>query len=62
NLMTIQRQLKATGTFSYQTGVVGRGEYYEKYIGPAVATVLKAMRGRRIKDYPALRAALEASQ
>lgn len=62
NLMTIQRQLKATGTFSYQTGVVGRGEYYEKYIGPAVATVLRAMKGPRIKEYPALRAALEASQ
>jgi aminoglycoside/choline kinase family phosphotransferase len=60
NLMTVQRQLKATGTFSYQTGVCGRGEYYEKYIGPAVATVLRAMRGPGMKDYPALRMALEA--
>ncbi len=60
NLMTIQRQLKATGTFSYQTGVVGRGEYYEKYIAPAVSTVLRAMCAPRIKEYPALRAALEA--
>lgn len=59
NLMTIQRQLKATGTFSYQTGVVGRGEYYEKYIGPAVATVLRAMRAPGMKQYPALREALE---
>jgi aminoglycoside/choline kinase family phosphotransferase len=62
NLMTIQRQLKATGTFSYQTGVVGRGEYYQKYIGPAVSTVLRAMSARRIKEYPSLRRALEASQ
>ncbi|NOT58993.1 MAG: phosphotransferase, partial [Acidobacteria bacterium] len=42
NLMTIQRLLKAIGTFSYQTGVAGRGEYYEKYINPAIATVLRA--------------------
>ena len=62
NLMTVQRQLKATGTFSYQTGVVGRGEYYEKYIGPAVATVLRAMSKPRMKEYPALRRALEATQ
>jgi len=59
HLMTVQRQLKATGTFSYQTGVCGRGEYYEKYIGPAVATVLRAMRGTGMRDYSALRAALE---
>ncbi|MBX3278063.1 MAG: phosphotransferase [Acidobacteria bacterium] len=58
-LMTVQRQLKATGTFSYQTGVVGRGEYYEKYIGPAVATVLRAMRAPGMREYPALRRALE---
>jgi hypothetical protein len=32
--MTIQRQLKAIGTFSYQTAVVGRGEVYECYIAP----------------------------
>lgn len=62
NLMTVQRQLKATGTFSYQTGVVGRGEYYQKYIGPAVATVLRAMDKPRLKEYPSLRAALEATQ
>ena len=59
NLMTVQRQLKAIGTFSYQTGVCGRGEYYEKYIGPAVATVLRAMRAPGMKDYPALRSGLE---
>ncbi len=59
NLMTVQRQLKATGTFSYQTGVTGRGEVYEKYIGPAIATVLRAMNAPGMKKYPALRATLE---
>ncbi|NOT64000.1 MAG: hypothetical protein HOP19_27620, partial [Acidobacteria bacterium] len=58
-LMTIQRLLKAIGTFSYQTGVAGRGEYYEKYINPAIATVLRAMRTPKLREYPALRAALE---
>jgi N-acetylmuramate 1-kinase len=60
HLMTVQRQLKATGTFSYQTGVVGRGEVYEKYIRPAVATVLRAMGKPGMKHYPALRAKLES--
>jgi aminoglycoside/choline kinase family phosphotransferase len=59
NLMTVQRQLKAIGTFSYQTAVVGRGEVYEKYIPPAVATVLKALSKPSMKEYPALRRALE---
>jgi len=60
NLMTVQRQLKATGTFSYQTCVVGRAEYYEKYIKPSVSTVLRALGEPGMKEYPALRAALEA--
>lgn len=59
NMMTVQRQLKAIGTFSYQTGVAGRGEFYEKYIVPAIATVLRAMRAPGMRAYPALRAALE---
>lgn len=59
DLMTIQRQLKAIGTFSYQTAVVGRGEVYEKYIDPARRTVLRAISKPGIKEYPALRAALE---
>jgi aminoglycoside/choline kinase family phosphotransferase len=58
DLMTIQRQLKAIGTFSYQTAVVGRGEVYEKYILPAIATVLRAMRKPGMKEYPSLLAAL----
>lgn len=60
HLMTIQRQLKAMGTFSYQTAVVGRGVVYEKYIVPAAATVLRAMSKPGMKEYPALRNALES--
>ncbi len=59
DLMTIQRQLKAIGTFSYQTAVVGRGVVYEKYIVPAAATVLRAMSKPGMEEYPALRNALE---
>lgn len=59
DLMTVQRQLKAMGTFSYQTAVVGRGVVYEKYIVPAAATVLRAMTKPGMKEYPALRKALE---
>jgi len=57
----VQRQLKAIGTFSYQTAVVGRGEFYEKYVEPSIATVLRAMAKPRMKEYPALRKALETS-
>jgi aminoglycoside/choline kinase family phosphotransferase len=60
HLMTAQRQLKAIGTFSYQTAVVGRGEFYEKYIAPSIATVLRAMGKPGMKEYPALRRALES--
>jgi len=59
DLMTVQRQLKAIGTFSYQTAVVGRGVAYENYIAPAIATVLRAMSKPGMKEYPALRQALE---
>lgn len=41
-LMTIQRGLKAVGTFSYQTGVCGRGSAYEKFIQPTLFIVLQA--------------------
>lgn len=58
NLMTIQRQLKATGTFSYQTAVVGRGEVYAKYIESSAKTVLRAMNKSGMKEYSALRDAL----
>lgn len=61
DLMTVQRQLKAMGTFSYQTAVVGRGVVYEKYIDPARRTVLRAMSKPGMKEYPHLRAALESA-
>jgi len=41
-LMTIQRGLKATGTFSYQTAVSGRGPAYEHFIQPTLEIVLQA--------------------
>ena len=41
-LMTIQRGLKAIGTFSYQTAVCGRGAFYEKHIQPTFQIVLQA--------------------
>jgi aminoglycoside/choline kinase family phosphotransferase len=41
-LMTIQRGLKAIGTFSYQTAVCGRGAAYEQYIHPTLRIVLQA--------------------
>ena len=61
HLMTVQRQLKAIGTFSYQTAVVGRGEYYQKYIAPSIATVLRAMSKPGMKEFPALRKSLETA-
>ena len=41
-LMTIQRGLKAIGTFSYQTAVCGRGRTYEQFIQPTFSIVLQA--------------------
>ncbi|HET9785981.1 MAG TPA: phosphotransferase [Pyrinomonadaceae bacterium] len=41
-LMTIQRGLKAVGTFSYQTAVNGRGKFYEHFIEPTFVIVLQA--------------------
>jgi len=41
-LMTIQRGLKAIGTFSCQTGVYGRGAFYERHIRPTLLIVLQA--------------------
>jgi len=41
-LMTIQRGLKATGTFSYQTAVSGRGIVYQPFIQPTLEIVLQA--------------------
>jgi hypothetical protein len=52
-LMTIQRGLKAIGTFSYQTAVCGRGKVYEQFIQPTMAIVLQA--ADWLDRFPALR-------
>jgi hypothetical protein len=51
--MTIQRGLKATGTFSYQTAVCGRGSVYEQFIQPTLCIVLQA--ADWLDRFPALR-------
>jgi N-acetylmuramate 1-kinase len=52
-LMTIQRGLKAVGTFSYQTAVCGRGAFYEKHIRPTFLIVLQA--AEWLERFPVLR-------
>jgi aminoglycoside/choline kinase family phosphotransferase len=52
-LMTIQRGLKATGTFSYQTAVAGRGAYYEHFIEPTLLIVMQAVEW--LERFPTLR-------
>ena len=52
-LMTIQRGLKAIGTFSYQTAVCGRGAFYEKHIRPTFTIVLQA--AEWLERFPVLR-------
>ncbi|HEX8140248.1 MAG TPA: phosphotransferase [Pyrinomonadaceae bacterium] len=41
-LMTVQRGLKAIGTFSYQTAVCGRGQTYAQFIRPTFLIVQQA--------------------
>jgi len=52
-LMTIQRALKATGTFSYQTAVCKRGAFYESFIEPTLSIVLQA--ADWLERFPTLR-------
>ena len=52
-LMTIQRGLKAVGTFSYQTAVCNRGSVYEHFIPPTLCIVLQA--ADWLDRFPALR-------
>lgn len=52
-LMTVQRCLKAIGTFSYQTAVCGRGAVYEPFIKPMFEIVLQA--AEWLERFPALR-------
>ncbi|HWS55383.1 MAG TPA: phosphotransferase [Pyrinomonadaceae bacterium] len=55
-LMAVQRCLKAVGTFSYQTGVVGRGETYAQFINPMLEIALQA--AGWLDRFPVLRAVL----
>jgi aminoglycoside/choline kinase family phosphotransferase len=57
-LMTVQRCLKATGTFSFQTAVAKRGDAYVQYIQPMLAIVLQA--AEWLERFPVLRAVLRA--
>jgi len=52
-LVTVQRGLKAVGTFSYQTGVCGRGLTYEQLINPWLGIVLQA--AEWLERFPTLR-------
>lgn len=52
-LMTIQRGLKATGTFSYQTAVCNRGNVYEPFIQPTLSIVMQA--AEWLDKFPTLR-------
>jgi aminoglycoside/choline kinase family phosphotransferase len=52
-LMTIQRGLKAIGTFSYQTAVCGRSAAYEQFIQPTLRIVLQA--ADWLERFPTLR-------
>ena len=56
-LMTIQRGLKATGTFSYQTAVSGRAAVYEQFIQPTLQIVLQA--ADWLERFPTLRRMLK---
>src|SRR2546422_2027140 len=56
-LMTVQRGLKAIGTFSYQTAVCGRGAFYADFIAPTFQIVLLA--ARWLDRFPALRRAIK---
>jgi len=55
-LMTVQRCLKATGTFSYQTAVAGRGETYAHFIKPMLEIVVQA--AEWLGRFPLLRSTL----
>ena len=56
-LMTIQRGLKATGTFSYQTAVCGRAGVYQHFIQPTLQIVLQA--AQWLERFPTLQRMLK---
>ena len=55
-LMTVQRGLKAIGTFSYQSAVCGRAATYAQFIKPTFQIVLQA--AEWLERFPALRKAI----
>ena len=55
-LMTVQRCLKAVGTFSYQTAVLGRGDTYAQFINPMFEIVVQA--AEWLGRFPLLRSTL----
>lgn len=55
-LMTVQRGLKAVGTFSYQTAVCGRAKTYAQFINPTLQIVLQATEW--LERFPAIRRAI----
>ena len=57
-LMTVQRCLKAVGTFSYQSGVCGRGEVYAHFIDPMLRIVVQALEW--LARFPVLRETIRA--
>ncbi|HEY0003568.1 MAG TPA: phosphotransferase [Pyrinomonadaceae bacterium] len=57
-LMTLQRNLKAIGTFSYQTAVCGRGATYAQFIRPMFQIILQA--AEWLNRFPALQRAIKA--
>ena len=57
-LMTVQRCLKAVGTFSWQTGVYGRGDTYAHFIDPMLLIVLQA--AQWLNRFPRLQATISA--
>jgi len=58
-LMTVQRCLKACGTFSYQVGVRGRTDPYEQFINPMLEIAGQA--AEWLQRFPALQRMIEES-
>lgn len=56
-LMTVQRCLKACGTFSYQVGVRGRTDPYEQFINPMLAITRQA--AEWLQRFPVLQQMIE---
>jgi aminoglycoside/choline kinase family phosphotransferase len=57
-LMTVQRCLKACGTFSYQSGVCGRTAIYEQFIQPML--LIAAQAAEWLNRFPVLRETIAA--